>query len=84
MSHKENGWKSILFVPALGVFLLAGGVARTQAGDNDRQCDQRIHKAEGNLRKAVARHGEQSPQAEKRRHELEEAKRGCGGGHDRH
>jgi hypothetical protein len=84
MSHKVNRWKKILFVPVLGVLLLAGGVARTQAGDNERQCDQRIHKAEENLRKAVDRHGEHSSQAEKRRHELEEAKRSCGGDRDRH
>ena len=78
MSNKANSWKKILFVPALGVFLLAGGAARAQASDNDRHCDQRIHKAEEQLRKAVDRHGEHSRPAEKRRHELEEAKRGCG------
>jgi len=82
MLHEVSRWKSILFVPALGVMLLAGGVARTQASDNDRHCDQRIHKAEDNLRKAVDRHGEHSSQAEKRRHELEESKRSCGGDHD--
>jgi len=82
MSRKVNRWKSILFVPALGVLLLAGGVGHTQASDNDRQCNQRIHKAEENLRKAVDRHGEQSRQAEKRRHELEEARRSCGGDRD--
>jgi len=83
MSDKVNRWRSSLFVPALGIMLLAGGVARTQAGDNDRHCEQRIHQAEENLRKAVDRHGEQSRQAEKRRHELEEAKRSCGDDHDR-
>jgi len=84
MSHKVNRWKNILFVPALGVLLLAGGVARTQASDNDRQCEQRIRRAEEKLRKEIDRHGEQSRQAEKRRHELEEAKRSCGGDRDRH
>jgi len=82
MSHKVSHWKNILFVPALGVFLLAGGVARTQASDNDRHCDQRIHKAEENLRKAIDRNGEHSRQAERRRHELDEAKRSCGGDHN--
>ena len=84
MSPKVNRWKNILFVPALGVLLLAGGVARTQASDNDRQCQQRIHKAEEKLRKEIDRHGEHSRQAEKRRHELEEAQRSCGGDRDRH
>ena len=82
MSHEVSSWKSILFVLALGVMLLAGGVARTEASGYDRHCDQRIHKAEEKLRKAVDRYGEHSGQAEKRRHELEEAKRSCGGDHD--
>jgi hypothetical protein len=81
MSHKVNRWKNFLLVPALGALLLAGGAARTQSCDN---CDQRIHKAEENLRKAIERHGEHSSQAEKRRHELEEAKRSCGSDRDRH
>jgi len=84
MSRKVNRWKNILFVPALGALLLAGGPALTQASDNDRHCEQRIHKAEENLRKAVDRHGEHSSQAEKRRHELEETRRSCGDEHDRH
>ncbi len=36
LSHKINRWKRILFVPFLGVLLLADGAARTQADDNDR------------------------------------------------
>ena len=84
MSRRVNRWKNILFVPALGVLLLAGGAALTQASDSVRQCNQRIHKAEENLRKEVDRHGEHSRQAEKRRHELEEAQRKCGGDRDRH
>ena len=84
MSHKVNRWKNILFVPALGVLLLAGGVARAQAGDRDRQCEQRIHRAEEKLRKEIDRHGEHSRQAEKRRHDLEEARRSCGEEHHEH
>ena len=83
MSHQVNRWTRLLFVPLFGILLLMGGVAQTRAGDNDRQCEQRIHKAEENLRKAVDRHGEHSSQAERRRHELEEARRSCGGDRDR-
>jgi len=83
MSHKVNRWKNVLLVPALGVMLLAAGGAGRWSCDNDRHCDQRIHKAEENLRKAVERHGEHSRQAEDRRHELEEAERSCGRVHDR-
>jgi hypothetical protein len=75
MSHEVNRWKNILLVPALGALLLGGGAASTWSCDN---CDQRIHKAEENLRKAIDRHGEHSSQAEQRRRELEETKRSCG------
>ena len=64
MSHKVNRWKNILLVAASGVLLLVGGVARTQAGDSDRQCQQRVHRAEEKLRKEIDRHGEHSRQAE--------------------
>jgi len=76
--------KNILFVAALGVSLLTSGVTLTQAADHDRDCRKRIHNAEENLRKAIDRHGERSRQAEKRRHELEEARRGCGEEHHEH
>lgn len=55
--------------------------------DRDRKCEQRIHKAEENLRRAIARHGEHSRQAEKNRHALEEARERCrhhDRDHDRH
>jgi hypothetical protein len=70
---------SILFVAALGVWLLAGGVAPAHADDrdHDRKCEKRIHRAEEKLRKEVDRHGEHSRQAERKRHELEEARRSC-------
>ena len=76
--------KNILFVVALGVWLLAGGVAPAQAGDHDRKCEERIHKAEGKLREEIDRHGEHSRQAEKKRHELEEARRSCHEEHHEH
>jgi hypothetical protein len=81
MLHKVKGWKSFQLVPVLAVLLLVGGAARTRSCND---CQQRIHRAEENLRKAVRRHGERSPQAERRRHELEEARRSCGGDRDRH
>ncbi len=53
--------------------------ARAQDRDRDRdsKCERRIHQAEDKLRDAIQRHGEDSKQARKRRHELEEAKRQC-------
>ena len=83
MLHGVKRCKNILFVAALGVLLLAGGVARTQASDNNRRCEQRIHQAEEKLRREIDRHGEHSRQAEKRRHELGQARRSCGEDRDR-
>lgn len=45
--------------------------------DDDRKCEQRIHKAENRLQNAIRKHGEHSRQAEQRRHELEEARERC-------
>jgi|GEM_PF-5884138 hypothetical protein len=41
------------------------------------RCERRIHDAQRKLDDAVAKHGEHSHQAEKRRHELEEARAHC-------
>jgi Flp pilus assembly protein TadB len=84
MSNRAGRCKNILFVAALGVGLLTSGVTLTKAADRDRDCDRRIQKAEEQLRKAVDRHGEHSPQAEKKRHDLEETRRSCGDEHHEH
>jgi hypothetical protein len=57
----------------LGLFLV--GIVPAQA--MDRHCDDRIRKAEFNLKDAIRKHGEHSRQAEKRRHELEETRAHC-------
>lgn len=64
---------------ALGGFLLIGGCVASQASDHRGQCEQRVRKAEANLRKEVERHGERSHQAEQRRRELEKARASCRG-----
>jgi len=48
--------------------------------DRDRKCEEKIHKAEDNLQKAIRKHGEHSRQAKQKRHQLEEARERC---HDR-
>jgi len=55
---------------------LLGGVVPLYA-DRRSDCERRIQRAEENRQKAVRKHGEQSPQAEKRRHELEEVREQC-------
>lgn len=81
MQQKGSGWKSFQLVPVLAGLLLVGGAARTRSCNN---CEQRIHKAEENLDRAIRRHGEHSREAERHRHELEEARRSCRDNRDRH
>ena len=64
----------------LAVFLTISGAASAQV-HHDR-CEQRIHMAEVNLRKAVRKHGERSKQALRRREELQRVRRECGRDHD--
>jgi len=73
MTHKVSGWKNLRLVPLLGALLLVGGTAAARVNN----CDQRIHRAEESLEKAVRRHGEHSRAAERRRHHLEEVRRSC-------
>jgi hypothetical protein len=56
--------------------LLLGSALPARA-DRHEECESRIHKAEWNLRRAVERHGEGSPQADFRRHQLEEIREHC-------
>jgi Flp pilus assembly protein TadB len=61
----------------LMAFMALGSTLPAQARDRDDKCEQRIHKAEENLRKAERKHGPNSRQVQKRRHELEEAREHC-------
>lgn len=62
---------ALMMAGSLGVMIPA-----TQAVAEGR-CERRIHDAERKLQDAIARHGEHSRQAEKRRHDLEETRRHC-------
>ena len=76
-------------IAALVFTWLLGGAVPAQAFDDhdrdrDRRCEQRIRNAEEKLRYAERKHGEHSRQAQKRRHDLEEARERCHhGDHDR-
>jgi hypothetical protein len=59
------------------VFAVMGSSLPARARDSDDKCEQRIHKAEVNLRNAERKHGEHSQQAEQKRKELEEARGKC-------
>jgi hypothetical protein len=72
-----------LLSAAVVLAFLAGTVPARALDDHDRgrRCEQRVHSAEARLQNAIRKHGERSRQAEKRRHELEEAREHCR--HDR-
>jgi hypothetical protein len=58
-------------------------VASALTGDRDHECRERIEKVQARLRREIDRQGERSRQAEKCRHELEEARERCRGDRDR-
>jgi uncharacterized protein (DUF3084 family) len=72
--------KSGIAAAVLAAFFLLSSAVPLRALD-DEKCERQIHKAEANLQRAIQRHGEHSPQAERRRHELEEVRERCH--HDR-
>lgn len=56
--------------------LFVTAVPCARAGDHEK-CERRIEKAEARLDQAIRQHGEQSSQAERRRHELSEVRQRC-------
>jgi hypothetical protein len=83
MLCKLTHGKTTLLAFALGGVLMLGGAAPAQARDRDDKCSERIRKAEENLRRDIEHHGERSRQAEKRRHQLDEARDRCHDSRDR-
>ncbi len=76
----------IIRILCVGLLAMVGLVGSSMPARADDKCDRDIHKAEQRLRDAVDKHGEHSKQAEKRRHELEDARHRCGyhDDHDHH
>lgn len=75
--------KSQILAAILAAFFMFASAMPSKALDrDDERCQHRVERAERNLDKAVRRHGEHSPQAERRRHELEEARQRCHHDHD--
>ncbi len=66
----------------LGASLLLSGSVTVQAQvppNRHYRCEQRIRRAEANLQRAIARHGEHSRQSERRRRQLEQVRVHCRG-----
>ena len=82
--------KRVIGSTILGAVLSASlllGAAIPASADQDDHCRHDVQRAERNLDKAVRKYGEQSRQAEDRRHQLEEVRERChmrGDDHDRH
>ncbi len=68
----------------VAVLTMAGLISASLPARADDRCERDRHRAEDKLRDAVQRHGEDSPQARKRREQLEEVRRRCGDHHDDH
>jgi hypothetical protein len=66
--------KRVLSAAAVGAVLLFGAGVPAQARENHERCENKVRKAEQNLRNAERKHGDHSRQAEKRRRELEHAR----------
>jgi hypothetical protein len=69
--------KSAVLAAILAALFLVGSAVPSQALDRDDKCERQVQKAEANLQKAIRRHGEHSPQAEQKRHQLEQARERC-------
>jgi hypothetical protein len=74
-------WNSLLFgktalvAAALAGFLMFTGTPLLRADRDD--CQRRVARADHRLHEAIEHHGPRSPQAERRRHELREAREHC-------
>jgi hypothetical protein len=70
--------KTKLSIAALIAFGLLAATIPARAYDRDDQkCEMRIHRAEQNLERAIRKHGVHSPQAERRREQLERVRARC-------
>jgi hypothetical protein len=78
MSHKLRKTGMAVLI---GASLLLGGSVIVQAQNPNRhyRCERRIRQAEQNLDRAIARHGVNSRQAERRRRELADVRARCQG-----
>ena len=79
MNHLRNLARSAgVFLGTLAVagLVLTAAAPKVRADDHDK-CRHAIEKAEHRLDQAVHKYGERSPQAERRRHELNEEREHC-------
>ena len=68
---------SMLAAAVLCGVLAFAGAPQAFADDNREKCQHRIEKAEARLSEAVREHGDRSPEAAKRKHELNDERERC-------
>jgi hypothetical protein len=69
-----------IFRKTLTSLVVAGALLMTGAASavaDDHHCDERVRKAEENLNREVAKHGEHSPKADKLRAERDRVRHEC-------
>lgn len=74
LNHSLFG-KTALAAAALAGFLMFTGAPLLRAENDD--CQRRVARADHRLHEAIEHHGYRSEQAERRRHELREARERC-------
>jgi len=74
-SRKHGFWKFILAGAALTGFLVFASAPQVRA--DERECQNRLARADHRVHEAVEHHGWDSKQAEHARHELREAREYC-------
>ena len=68
---------AFLATVALGGLLVSASVPMARADDDHDKCRHRIEKAQHRLDDAVRKHGENSPEADRYRHALNEEREHC-------
>jgi hypothetical protein len=75
LNRRLNAFLTAILGAALLVFV-ASAVPRAHADDRER-CQRSVERAEANLDHAIRDHGERSPEADARRHELYAERQHC-------
>ncbi len=75
MQKRPNSWHSKLTLAGAGIAAFAMLLGALQLRANE--CQKRTEKAAHHLHDAVVHHGDHSPQADRARHELNDAREYC-------
>lgn len=77
MQFTTKAIRNAAAVAGMSAMFLLAGVPQLRADDDHRECREHIEKDQAKLDRAIQRHGERSPQAERARHDLNEQREHC-------